>query len=650
MKKFIFISFTILLISAFAFAVSAGSVGQDKVGGQCGDNVTWSFDPDTGALDFVGTGPMYDYTINMSSYVSDVPWWHYRSSVKTVTFSEGITYIGNSTVYNCKNLKSVSIPGTVKGIGMDCFASDNLLEAVYITDLDAWMDITFNSMGANPLYLAHNLYLNGEPVEEVVIPEGMAEFKRYIFTSCYTLKSIYFPDSLEKINLHSMIWSKNLKTVRFGKNLQSIDIYAFFGCDSLTDVFYDGTAEAWNNIPKGDHNDPLLGASFHSLCATHTFGALRVDSLPTCTEPGRNKRICMFCQYTLYIPVDPLGHDYSEWYDYGSDGTEEARVCARCGQIETREKTPAAEIALEKIRAYDVKLTGLDPRLAYTVRYATGEYTDAGSVKRGLNAGFVQVSGVNETTVSLPTHGVHTVSVQVGAEQKYISTVTIDVSDMKKEVSAQVNDLNIRVDDLYGADQIRLYQNGNVALKVPSRSFISDGLKYRTEFTAPGEGDYIVRVIFNDGDTVDKSVTVTAPGIMVNTNGRVFTLSDYEPGKISYIRFAKGVYNSANGIKSAPGLRTFGAKYFRSPEAAFAALDAVNGQTDTYTVQVGYVSGFTKFVQFEIAPTVPIITAGNGCITLSNVISDSYTIDWVRCAPGTLSSLYAIRHAAGSKV
>ena len=103
-------------------------------------------------------------------------------------------------------------------------------------------------------------------------------------------------------------------------------------------------------------------------------------------------------------------------------------------------------------------------------------------------------------------------------------------------------------------------------------------------------------------------------------------------------------------MKSAPDLRIFGKKYFTGDTASFAALDAVNGETTTYTVQVGYPSGYTEFITFDITPTVPVISTTSNSITLSNVQTADYYLDWVRCAPGELTSLYAIRHAKGSQV
>ena len=383
----------------------------------------------------------------------------------------------------------------------------------------------------------------------------------------------------------------------------------------------------------------------------HEYECVRVVE-PTCTEEGYSVHQCKHCGDTFEAGgVEPLGHDFGEWFQHPANAAKEIRFCTRCDAFETRNKENIIEdeIKIEKLGGYEVKLTGLDSSLVYTIRFATGEYSNASAVKKGLNAGFLQVSGVSEATITLPTDGLHTIAATVGSEQKFIGTVTIDETDMMKEVDLYIDDLNIKVNNLYGATRVNLMQNGNVVMKINPASFTTDGLKTWAEFAAPSSGQYTIRVLFED-DHIEAPFTVTVPAANVSANGRIFTLSNYGVNNVSYIRFAKGVITTAAEMKSASDLRTFGRKYFTTDTAAFAALDAQNGETTAYTVQIVYKSGYTEFVTFDITPAVPVVTTGNGTITLTNVQTGDYYLDWVRCAPGELDSMYAIRHAEGSQV
>ena len=79
---------------------------------------------------------------------------------------EGTTYsvrgIGNSTFYNCSSLTSITIPNSVSSIGYSAFTGCSGLTSVHIRDVEAWCKIAFSNSDSNPLFLAHQLFLNGE--------------------------------------------------------------------------------------------------------------------------------------------------------------------------------------------------------------------------------------------------------------------------------------------------------------------------------------------------------------------------------------------------------------------------------------------------------------------------------------------------------
>ena len=78
------------LLSAFSVGASAAEEGS------FGDAFTWSFSDD-GTLAITGSGALPDF----ESYAHQ-PWRHIASSVKKVTFSEGITSVGANSFAMCQ--------------------------------------------------------------------------------------------------------------------------------------------------------------------------------------------------------------------------------------------------------------------------------------------------------------------------------------------------------------------------------------------------------------------------------------------------------------------------------------------------------------------------------------------------------------------
>ena len=125
------------------------------------------------------------------------------TGLTNVTIGNSVTRIGYSAFYGCTSLTSITIPDSVTSIGNSAFYGCTGLKEVHISSVEKWCNIDFASNvyygrdTANPLYYAHNLYLNGEKVTDLVIPDGVANIGDYAFVGCTGLKSVTVPESVE---------------------------------------------------------------------------------------------------------------------------------------------------------------------------------------------------------------------------------------------------------------------------------------------------------------------------------------------------------------------------------------------------------------------------------------------------------------------
>ena len=340
--------------------------------GQCGDNVFWSFDKPTGALTISGEGAMRDYnyesspfknhseikSITISNGVTSIgDYTFYRcSSLTSVMIPDSVTSIGhdaffvtalyrngdnwsngvlyicnhlikaNSTITDCsvrkgtksiadyafeycRSLTSVTIPDSVTSIGYSAFENCSRLTRVDITDVAAWCSISFENEKANPLYYAHNLYLNETLVADLNIPNSVTSIGKYAFYDCRSLTSVTIPNSVTSIGGYAFADCSSLTSLTIPNSVTSIGQYAFAGCSSLTsvtipnsvtnigrcafydcssltsvtipnsvtnigegafdycrslkDVYYTGSEEQWKKISISAYNDPLKNATIH---------------------------------------------------------------------------------------------------------------------------------------------------------------------------------------------------------------------------------------------------------------------------------------------------------------------------------------------------------------------------------------------------
>ena len=158
------------------------------------------------------------------------------TGLKSVTIEEGVTSIGDYAFSGCKGLTEVTILSSVTYIGNYAFEGCTGLTAVHITDLSSWCKISFDDSSSNPLYYAKNLYLNGELVTNLVIPNDVTRINAYAFYSCESIKSVDVPSSVTSIYYSAFSGCTGLTEITIPSSVTSIGWYTFEGCTSLKSV------------------------------------------------------------------------------------------------------------------------------------------------------------------------------------------------------------------------------------------------------------------------------------------------------------------------------------------------------------------------------------------------------------------------------
>ena len=143
-------------------------------------------------------------------------------------------------------METINIPAAVKEIETGAFVNCEALNAVHITDIDAWCRIVFEipyglhphfSEGASPLHYAKNLYLNGELVREVTVPEDITDLSDHAFAGCTSLEKVNLPEGLVVIGEGAFLGCTALKEIRIPSTVKAVQGYAFDGCTALEKVY-----------------------------------------------------------------------------------------------------------------------------------------------------------------------------------------------------------------------------------------------------------------------------------------------------------------------------------------------------------------------------------------------------------------------------
>ncbi len=159
--------------------------------------------------------------------------FYYCSGLTEVSIPESVTTIGSSAFYYCSGLTEVSIPESVTTIGGSAFILCSGLTKAEFASIESLCNIDFANNNANPLAYAHNLYINGEEITKLAIPESVSAIGQYAFYWCRGLTSVTIPNSVTSIGYSAFAWCNGLTSVTLGNSLSELDSSVFSGCDAI---------------------------------------------------------------------------------------------------------------------------------------------------------------------------------------------------------------------------------------------------------------------------------------------------------------------------------------------------------------------------------------------------------------------------------
>jgi hypothetical protein len=245
-----------MILSAFSMSVYAEeNVNVDILGastGTCGKNLTWSLN-NSGVLTISGTGEM-----NNQDFSPAAPWYSYRDEIFSVVIKEGVASIADYAFEYCEYIETITIPSTVKSLGVNPFNScDSLLSIdvsaknnVYkssdgvLYKKDGTSLIRYPSCKTDTTYqvpdtvtrIEDGAFSECENLEHVVLSQNLEYLGEEAFYYCTSLESINIPDKVTEIKYMAFSCCDYLESVIIPDSVKTIGNYAFEYCGSLTTV------------------------------------------------------------------------------------------------------------------------------------------------------------------------------------------------------------------------------------------------------------------------------------------------------------------------------------------------------------------------------------------------------------------------------
>lgn len=161
-----------------------------------------------------------------------------EQSIEKVVIFDNVEKVENGAFSSCPNLKEWQFGSSVKyfgnSVGKSSRSVPSNIKVNYTGSIADWCKINFNK--AYLFYPHGTLYLNNEPVFDLVIPDGVTAIKREAFAYCSSIKSVSIPDSVMIIVDEAFGSLMFVKELVIPDSVISIGEYAFTECYSLAKV------------------------------------------------------------------------------------------------------------------------------------------------------------------------------------------------------------------------------------------------------------------------------------------------------------------------------------------------------------------------------------------------------------------------------
>ena len=155
-------------------------------------------------------------------------------NLKNITIPSSVRSLGYGAFYSCSKLESITIPNSIVEMGERAFYECTGLTRVNISDIETWHKINFGSL-SNPLMYAHHLYLNGSEVTTLTIPNTVDTISD-AFAYCTDITTVIIPNSVVAIGKGAFAGFTGLNDIDIPNSVTSIGSEAFFhtGLTSVT--------------------------------------------------------------------------------------------------------------------------------------------------------------------------------------------------------------------------------------------------------------------------------------------------------------------------------------------------------------------------------------------------------------------------------
>lgn len=253
--------------------------------GQCGDDLYWHFDLETGELCIFGTGDMYKYSLGTT------PWFDYNDEMKSIVVEDDVESLSIYSFFNENNVKSITVPASLEVVNAQSiwFGCKNV-ESIYITGSGSIPD--YGNTARATTYTYSPWYPSRNNLKSITLSEEVERIGKFAFRGCTALKEITLNSCVE-IADYAFYEATNLEAItNYNKS-------TFYGNKSFFKVNSRLTLYGYSDSTTKDAAEEN-GLKFISIGCDHSRGIIATGERAVCCYDSNVEFKCVDCNETLY--------------------------------------------------------------------------------------------------------------------------------------------------------------------------------------------------------------------------------------------------------------------------------------------------------------------------------------------------------------
>ncbi len=202
---------------------------------------------------------------------------------------EGTEFI-EYLAFSGSKLTTINLPESFAQFEMDCISGASKLATVNVdANNPNYSSVDGVVFSKNKTSLI--AYPQGKTQTSYTVPKGVEIIYGWAFCQAPALRELILPEGVTSISENALSECPKLAVLHLPSTITDIEPFAVSYCDSLTDVYYAGNSDGWNNIRIDYGNEQVVDATIH-----YVMGQLTNTD---CTKQGSVYRFNIHCEQEM---------------------------------------------------------------------------------------------------------------------------------------------------------------------------------------------------------------------------------------------------------------------------------------------------------------------------------------------------------------